>query len=177
MLDVYDFGGFETLVDIGAGNGSLLMTVLKQTPRLHGVLFDREHVIQRARPAIEAAGLGNRCQVSAGSFFDSVPSGHDAYLMRHIIHDWDEEKALTILRHCRKAIKPAGKLLLVEAVIPPGNDPSWSKFLDLNMLLIPGGQERTEAEYRQLLGQAGFRIMRIVPTRTEMSVIESVPVN
>jgi hypothetical protein len=175
MLDAYSFAGYGTLVDVGGGNGSLLMAILRHTPSLKGILYDLPHVVERAAAAIQREGMANRCTPVAGSFFESVPSGHDAYLMRHIIHDWDDEKALTILRNCRKAIKPTGKLLLVEAVIPPGNDPSWSKFLDLNMLLIPGGQERTETEYRQLFKAADFLLTRIVPTTTEISVIEGEP--
>jgi hypothetical protein len=175
MLDAYDFSRFKTLVDVGGGNGSLLTAILRQTPSLKGVLYDLPHVIERARPNLQAAGVGDRSTTVPGSFFESVPAGHDAYLMRHIIHDWDDAKSLTILGHCRKAIPPSGTLLLIEGVIPPGNDESFTKFLDLNMLLIPGGQERTEAEYRQLLASAGFRLTRIVPTRTEISVIEAAP--
>jgi hypothetical protein len=133
------------------------------------------HVIQRAGPNLAAAGLAQRCTTIPGSFFESVPAGYDAYLMRHIIHDWTDEQSLTILGNCRRAIQPKGRLLLVEGVVPPGNDPSFTKLLDLNMLLIPGGQERTEAEYRQLYTSAGFRLTRIVPTTTEVSVIEGEP--
>jgi hypothetical protein len=176
MLDAYDFSGYKTLVDVGGGNGSLLTAVLQRTPNLKGVLYDLPHVIERARANLAAAGLDKRCTAVPGSFFESVPQGYDAYLMRHIIHDWDDGKALTILRNVREAIAPDGKLLLVEGVIPPGNEESWTKFLDLNMLLIPGGKERTEAEYRQLYADAGFRLTRIVPTTTEISVLEGEPV-
>jgi hypothetical protein len=175
MLDAYDFTGIHTLVDIGGGNGSLLIKVLQRYPAMKGVLYDLAHVVERAKPNLVAAGVAERCTTVAGSFFQAVPAGYDAYFMRHIIHDWDEEKALTILRHCRAAIKPGGRLLLVEGVVPPGNDPSFTKLLDLNMLVFPGGQERTEAEYRQLYQAAGFRLRRIVPTRTEVSVIEGEP--
>lgn len=175
MLDAFDFSGFKTLVDIGGGNGSLLAAVLQRTPKLRGLLYDLPHVIERARGNLQAAGVAERCATEPGSFFERVPAGHDAYLMRHIIHDWEDAKAVTILSHIRKAIAPAGTLLLVEMVVPPGNDPGWVKFLDLNMLLIPGGQERTEAEYRQLLGKAGFQLARIVPTRTEISVLVAQP--
>jgi hypothetical protein len=108
----------------------------------------------------------------AGNFFEGVPAGADAYLMRHIIHDWDDEKSLAILRNCRRAMGQGGKLLLVEGVVTPGNEPSVSKFFDLAMMVLPGGMERTEEEYRQLLEAAGFRLTRIVPTRTWVSVIE-----
>jgi hypothetical protein len=175
MLDGYDFAAFGTLVDVGGGNGSLLIATLERYPRLQGVLYDRPDVIERARANVHAAGLEQRCKLVGGSFFDHVPPGGDAYLMRHIIHDWNDEQALTILRHCRKAMRPAAKLLLVECVIPPGNEPFFGKWLDVNMLVIPGGQERTEQEYRELYKAAGFTLTRIVPTTTEVSVIEGVP--
>lgn len=175
MLDAYDFSDIGVLCDIGGGNGSLLIATLRRFPLLRGLLYDLPATAERARANIQKEGLLARCSALGGSFFESIPAGGDAYLMRHIIHDWDDEKSLTILRHIRKVIKPEGRLLLVEAVIPPGNDPSWSKFLDLNMLLIPGGKERTEGEYRDLFERAGFRLSRIVPTTTEMSVIEATP--
>jgi hypothetical protein len=175
MLDAYDFSGIGTLVDVGGGNGSLLIGVLQRYPSLRGILFDRSHVIERARASLEAAGLSGRCTTVPGSFFESVPAGGDAYLMRHIIHDWDDTQALTILRHCRNVMEPGRRLLIVENVVQPGNAPSFGKLLDLNMLVIPGGMERTEEEYRKLLAEAGFRLERIVPTRTEMSVIEARP--
>jgi hypothetical protein len=175
MLDAYDFSGIRTLVDVGGGNGSLLIRVLQLYPSLKAVLYDRPHVAQRAQANFAAAGLADRSTTIGGSFFESVPPGHDAYLMRHIIHDWNDEQCRTILGHVRRAIQPGGRLLLVEGVVPPGNDPSFTKLLDLNMLLIPGGQERTEVEYRQLYTSAGFRLKRIVPTRTEVSVLEGEP--
>jgi hypothetical protein len=176
MCDVYDFAGLSTLVDVGGGNGSLLTTVLQRTPSLQGILYDLPHVIERAKANLQAAGLSARCRTEAGSFFNRVPAGGDTYLMRHIIHDWDDERSLTILRNVRKVIPQAGKLLVVEGVIPPGNGPSATKLLDLNMLVIPGGMERTQGEYRALFARAGFSLTRIVPTRTEVSVIEGVPV-
>jgi hypothetical protein len=175
MLDVFDFSHFGTLFDVGGGNGSLLMATLQRHPALKGVLFDRAHVVERARPYIEAAGLSGRCTTVAGSFFEAVPPGGDAYLLRHIIHDWDDKKSLTILRNCRSVMSAHGRLLLVESVIPPGNEPFGGKLLDLTMLVIPGGMERTEAEYRELLAAAGFRLERVVPTRAEVSVIEGAP--
>jgi hypothetical protein len=143
--------------------------VLRHYPALRGILYDLPSVAQRAQANAQAAG---RCQVIGGSFFESVPSGADAYLMRHIIHDWDDAKAVTILRNVQRAIGKEGRLLVVEGVIPPGNDPSFSKLLDLTMLVVPGGKERTEDEYRALYQAAGFNLTRIVPTRAEVSVIE-----
>jgi ubiquinone/menaquinone biosynthesis C-methylase UbiE len=175
MIDAYDFSGIGTLVDVGGGNGGLLMAVLERYPSLGGILFDRADVIARARTRLEAAGLLDRCRLAEGSFFEAVPAGGDAYLMRHIIHDWTDEQCQTILRCCRQVLPPHGKLLIVETVIPAGNDPSFAKLLDLTMLAMPGGKERTEAEYRRLLSQAGFRLQRIVPTQADIHVIESVP--
>jgi len=173
----YDFSEVGILADVGGGNGSLLATILQKFPRLRGILYDLPPVIERSRANIEKAGLAERCQCIAGSFFDSVPAGADAYMLRHIIHDWDDAESLTILKNCRKALegKRQGRVLVLESVIPPGNDPMFGKLLDLNMLVIPGGLERTEQEYRELFGDAGFRLARVVPTKTEISVIEGLP--
>ncbi len=175
MLEAYDFTGIDTLADIGGGNGSVLMALLRRYPQMRGILFDVSAVAVRTRARVEAAGLAERCWVVAGNFFESVPAGADAYLMRHIIHDWDDEQSLTILKHCHAALGGRGKLLVVEGVVPPGNEPSPSKFFDLAMLVGPGGMERTEDEFRRLFAAAGFRLTRIVPTCTWVSVIEGEP--
>jgi hypothetical protein len=172
MLDAYDFSGIRVLADIGGGNGSLLTGVLGKHPALRGILFDLPGVTGRARSNIAAAGLEERCQVIGGSFFESVPTGADAYLLRHIIHDWDDERSALILRNVHRAMPGGGKLLLVESVIPPDNEPSFGKLLDLTMLVLPGGQERTREEYDKLYADSGFRLTRIVPTAAEVSVIE-----
>ncbi len=175
MLAAYDFSDIGTLADVGGGNGSLLAATLKKFPKLRGMLVDLPNVAARARANFEAAGVLDRCQVVSGNFFQSIPGGADAYLMRHIIHDWDDQKATQILRHVHAALSGRGKLLLVEGVVQPGNNPSFTKLLDLTMLVIPGGKERSEAEFRRLLAQAGFRLARIVPTASEVSVIEALP--
>jgi hypothetical protein len=175
MLNAYDLSGVRTLVDVGGGNGSTLCGILARYPGLKGVLFDRPDVVERARANLEAAGLAGRCATAGGSFFESVPPGGDAYLLRHIIHDWDDAEALAILRNCRKVMAPGARLLVVESMIPPGNNPCFGKLLDLVMLVVPGGLERTEAEYRQLYKDAGFRLTRVVPTEQEVSVIEGAP--
>jgi hypothetical protein len=172
MLVAYDFTGIETLADVGGGNGSVITAILKKYPAMHGILFDLPGVVERARANIEAAGLEGRCQLVAGNVFEAMPAGADTYLMRHIIHDWDDEKSITILRNCRWAMGNGGKLLVVEGIVPPGNEPSVSKFFDLAMMALPGGMERTEEEYRQLFEAGGFRLTKIVPTRTWVSVIE-----
>ena len=172
MLDAYDFFGIQTLADIGGGNGSLLTTVLTKHPAMRGILYDLPGVTERAKANLQAAGLADRCQVIGGSFFESIPTGADAYLMRHIIHDWDDDKSTKILQNIHRAMGNEARLLVVEGVILPGNDPSFGKLLDLAMLVNPGGKERTEEEYRKLFEAGGFHLTKIVPTKGEVSVIE-----
>ena len=162
MLDVYDLTGVGVLADIGGGNGSTLVTVLKQYPEMRGILFDRPGVVERARAGIERAGLRDRCQIVGGSFLERVPGGADAYLLRHILHNWDDEHALAILERVHEAMGDHAKLLIVDRIIPPGNEPMFGKIMDLNMLVMLGGVERTEDEFRDLFGLAGFRVSRIV---------------
>jgi hypothetical protein len=171
----YDFTGLRTVVDVGGGYGTILSAVLRANPDLRGILFDQPAVIDGARPRIAAAGLAERCDLVAGSFFDGVPDGGDLYLLSSIVHNWDDTRAIEILRNCRRAMNDAGRLLLVELVVPPGNTPADGKLLDLQMMVIfPGGKERTPDEYRALLEGAGFRLTRIVPTPQQMSLIEAV---
>ena len=174
MLDAYDFSSFRSIAYIGGGNGSTLSGILKRHSSIHGTLFDLPSVIERAGKGIETAGLANRVHLVAGDFFESIPAGVDAYILRHIIHDWEESKAIRILANVRKALGEKGRVLVVESVIPPGNEPFFGKLLDVAMLVVPGGQERTADEYHDLFGKAGLRIMRIVPTATEVSIIEGV---
>jgi hypothetical protein len=174
VLSACDFSGVKQLCDVGGGNGSVLIATLKKYPSMRAVLYDLPHVIERARVGIAAAGLADRCQLIAGDFFKSIPAGSDAYFFRHIIHDWDDEKSTTILVNCRKALSAGGRILVVESIIPPGNEPNFGKDLDLTMLVMPGGQERTEEEYRQLFRGAGLRLARIIPTSGEMSILECV---
>ena len=173
VLDAYDLSDMGVVADMGGGNGSQITMVLEKHTNVKGILFDLPHVVDRAKEQLGSAGLLDRCEVVGGNFFESVPGGADAYMMRHIIHDWDDEKSLTILRNCHAAMSSTSKLLIVESVIPPGNEPFGGKLLDLVMLLIPGGKERTEDEYRTLLDEAGLELSRIVPTSTEISVIEA----
>lgn len=171
MLDAYDFSPFQTVIDIGGGNGLVLAAILQRHPTIKGILFDLPAVADRARSIISGAGLSDRCQIVGGDFFSSVPVGGDAYVMRHIIHDWDDDEAIAILRNCREAMNPEGRILVVETVIPPGNEPCFGKWLDL-MMLVVGGCERTEEQYRRLFSEAGLKLNRIVPTALEISVIE-----
>jgi hypothetical protein len=176
MLEAYDFSGINTLADIGGGSGMLIAETLQRHPAMKGVLYDLPHAIQHAQTNIREFGLDGRCRLESGSFFDSVPAGADAYLMRHIIHDWEDADSIRILQNCRKAIAPQGKLLIVEAVIPEGNGYSVAKEMDITMVLYPGGQERTEQEYRSLFSQSGFELTRVVPTKSMVSVVEGRPV-
>lgn len=176
ILDAYDLSDVRMLFDVGGGNGSQLIEMLQRHPGLKGAVFDLPHVAERARSALYAAGLADRGSAVGGSFFDSVPAAGDAYLLRHVIHDWSDAQSQQILSRVRAAIPATGKLLVIETVIPPGNDPSFAKLLDLTMLVIPGGIERTEAEYRELFEASGFRLNRIVPTAAGVDVIEGLPV-
>ena len=173
VLASYDFSGIRQLVDVGGGKGGLITTILKAYPTLEGVLFDLPRVI--AEQAHESA-LSDRLQQVSGDFFASVFAGGDAYILKRILHDWNDEQSLTILKNCRQAIAENGKLLLVESVIPSGNEPCTAKFLDLHMLAVTGGMERTETEYSDLLAAAGFKLMRIIPTPADIDVIEAIPV-
>jgi hypothetical protein len=176
MLEAYDFGGIRVLADIGGGNGSLISAVLARYPAMKGMLFDLGHVVGRAKENLKAAGLSERCSVSEGSFFEGVPDGADAYLFRHIIHDWTDEQCRQILGHCRKVIPANGKILIVDSVVPAGNTASLSKEMDMIMLTFPGGQERTEAQFQALLQAAGFELKSITPTTSMVSVVEGRPV-
>jgi len=173
VAESYDFAGVHTLVDVGGGNGTGLAAMLARHAHLRGVLFDQPAVTEQAAPGL--AALGDRCEVMGGDFFESIPARGDAYLLSHVIHDWDEERALTILRNCREAMGSGGRLLLIEMVIPPGGEPHPGKMLDVMMLSLTGGMERTEAEYSELLQRAGLRLTRVIPTQTPVSIIEAVP--
>jgi len=175
----YDFTPLGTIVDVGGGNGALLLGILKAYAHLQGVVADRPDVVERAKKEIAASGLGARCRAVAIDFFREVPGGADAYVLKHVIHDWDDERARTILANCRRVMPPNGRLLLVEGVYPPRIDGSpesrGAAANDVNMLVSTGGRQRSEAEFRSLYSAAGFRLTRIVPTPARASVIEGVP--
>ena len=176
IVSGYDFSGIATLVDVAGGYGTLLAAILKANPQMKGVLADVPAVIDGARRTFADAGLADRCTVEPINFFEAVPAGGDAYLMKHIIHDWDDARSVTILKNCHRALNGKGKLLLAETVMLPGNDPEFAKWLDICMLIYVGGAERNEQQYRDLLAAGGFRLTRIVPTASPLSVIEAVPV-
>jgi SAM-dependent methyltransferase len=172
ILEAYNFSGIQVLADIGGGNGSAIAAILKKYPDMRGILFDLPGVAERAKQNIQAAGVADRCQVIGGSFLEAVPTGADAYMMRHVIHDWDDEKSAKILKNIHRSMRKDGKLLIGEYVMPSDNTPSMARGSDLVMLVISGGQERTEEEFRALFERAGFCLTRIVPTKVGICVIE-----
>jgi ubiquinone/menaquinone biosynthesis C-methylase UbiE len=174
VLKAYDFSGVDKLVDVAGGTGGLISAILSAHPRMRGVLFDLPHVIAEAGPLLDAAGVRNRCETSTGDFFRSVPEGGDAYLMKWIIHDWDDEKSMAILKNIHRAMDKNGKLLLIEMVVSEGNQPDLSKFMDLEMMVMTGGRERTEAEFNSLLAASGFKLTRVIRTTSPLCVIEAV---
>jgi hypothetical protein len=175
VLGAYDFSGIGVLADVGGGDGSNLIGILRRYPAMRGVLFDLPHVFERARHDLRAAGLADRSETVGGSFFKPISVQADAYFLRHVIHDWDDDDAGQILRNIRRAMPASARLLVVEHVLPAGDAPSFGKLLDLNMLVMPGGLERTEDEFRRLYEGAGFRLERVVPARDDLSVIEGLP--
>jgi hypothetical protein len=177
IASAYPFSRIGTLVDIGGGHGSLLATILRANPKLHGVLFDQASVIARAQQDhhVTAAGISERCTLKSGNFFEEVPAGGDAYIMKYILHDWNDEQCVNILRNCRAAMNEKGRVLVVDNVIPPGNDPSWGKLLDIQMLII-GGRERTKKEFAAMFAEAGLKMTRVVPTPCALSIVEGVRV-
>jgi O-methyltransferase domain len=167
----YDFGAIGTIIDVGGGNGSLVAAILKRHPGVRATIFDLPHVIERARAAAHPT-LNSRCNYIGGSFFDTIPPGADAYLLSRVLHDWDDDRAGTILTNCRRAMRAGVRLLVIERIVPHGNQPHESKFMDLNMLITTGGRERTEHQYRALFERSGLRLDQITHTRSEVSVLE-----
>ena len=170
---IYDFSDFKVLVDVGGGYGELLAAILQQHPDSKGILFDEKYVIENAATTLAKHGIADRCECVTGSFFDSIPPGGDAYLLKHIVHDWDDERAIAILKTCQQAMDAHSKILVIEQVVPQGNEPSGAKMLDINMLVMcPGGKERTESEFKYIFEQAGLKLLRIVPTAEDIHIIE-----
>jgi O-methyltransferase domain/Dimerisation domain len=176
VVAAYDFAEYTKVVDVGGGQGALTAAILRARPGTTAVLFDRPAVVAGAQEMLRAQGVADRCTTVGGDFFESVPEGGDAYVLKDIVHDWDDARANAVLRNCRTAMSGTSRLLVVEKVIPPGSGPFAGKLTDITMLLVASGRERTAEEYRGLLAEAGFAVTRIVPTRTPASVIEAVPV-
>jgi hypothetical protein len=175
VLMVYDFTGISSIVDVGGGEGKFLEKILRVNPEMKGTVFDTASTIARARQKLDNRASGRRCSYVAGDFFDSVPERADAYLLCGVIHDWDDRRATEILANCRRSMAEKGRVLLVDMVVPDTDEMSFSKFLDLNMLAMTGGRERTKAEFSALLDAAGYKLTRIVPTMAPQSVIEALP--
>jgi hypothetical protein len=175
----YDFSGVRRVVDVGGGNGALLVGILQAHPALKGTLFELPQVVERARPRLRKFGLADRCETVGGDFFAQVPDGADVYLLKHVIHDWDDEHAIAILKNCRKAMSPAAKVLVVEGIYPPRIDQSETSrgaaANDVNMLVCTGGRQRSEVEFRSLYAAAGLALSRIIPTDMAFaSILEGV---
>ena len=174
-IEAYDFSRYPVIVDVAGGHGEVLMSILEACPRSRGVLADVGHVVEGAKPRIASAGLSERCQAVECDFFKAVPPGGDAYVMKHIIHDWDDERASTILQNIGTAMGgKRGTVILLESVIPSGPEPDLGKFIDIEMLLWPGGRERTAEEFRALFDRSGFELTKIIPTKSPLSVIEAI---
>jgi SAM-dependent methyltransferase len=173
FVEAYDFSSFERIVDVGGGHGAKLLAILSANPRVRGVLYDLPAVVEGA-VVRERSGIADRCEIIGGDFFEDMPAGADGYLLSGIIHDWDDDAALKILKNCRRAIRPDGRLLLVESVLTASSDPSRA-LMDVLMMILTGGRERTEVEFGSLLRDAGFSLTRVIPT-AGASIIESRPV-
>jgi precorrin-6B methylase 2 len=176
VLAIYDFSPFSVILDVGGGQGSLLAEILAANPGTRGILLDRQHVVATAAPVMDAAGVADRCEIVSGDFLAAVPEGADALLLKWILHDWDDDTNIAILRNCRRAIRSGGKLLVLEAVLAPPNEGADAKFTDLNMLVAPDGQERTAAEFKSLLAMAGFEVSDIIEAGPHISIVEASPV-
>lgn len=174
VVNGYDFSSISKLTDVGGGHGFMLATILAKYTSVKGVLYDTPAIVAEAQQLLTAHKIADRCETIGGNFFEQVPAGSDAYIMKHIIHDWNDEQCITILTNCRKAMTIGGKVLVVEMIVPEGNEPSPAKFLDLQMLQYLPGCERTENEYRELFEKAGFILTRIVPTMSPFSIIEGI---
>ncbi len=174
VAEAYDFEPFARVVDVGGGHGQLLSEILKRHPHISGVLFDLPAGVQTARG--HAGNFPPHTDFVAGSFFESVPAGADAYILKKVIHDWNDEQAVRILRNCRDAMKPHGRVLVAETIIPPGNEPTTIKLIDPAMLVVTGGIERTEAEYAALFAATGLRLERVISTRQPISILEASPI-
>jgi hypothetical protein len=174
VIGAYDFSPFRHITDVGGGQGVMLAAILRAHPRLRGTLFDQPNVVAAAEAVLVERGVIDRCDIVGGSFFETVPEGADAYLMRLIVHDWEDDEAIAILKACRRAMGPAARLLLIERIVAPPNEAPAPKFADLNMLLLPGGRERTREEFSNLFAKSGFELTLVVPAGTH-NVIEARP--
>ena len=175
--NAYDFSDVNSIVDVGGGNGGLLTAILTSNPHMKGVLAEQPNVVGEAREQLAAVGLATRCECVAVDMFEGVPESGDAYIMANVIHDWDDERSIRLLRNCREAMQSNGKVLLVEMVISPRNQPHLSKLVDIEMLVMTdGGKERSERDYQALYEAAGLQLTKVIPTESPWSVLEGVAV-
>lgn len=175
VLEAYDFSGVRTMMDVGGGNGSLALAILERYPAMKGKVVDLPYIEDAAKAAIRAGGASGRCGFQACDFFESVPRGADLQVLKFILHDWTDEECVRILTRCREALEPGGRVLIVEMLVPPEIRPDFVMLMDLNMLVVTGGRERTEEEFGRLLSRAGFRSPRVIPTKSPFSLIEARP--
>jgi hypothetical protein len=171
IVGAYDFAQFQRIVDVGGGQGGLLAEILKAHPSLRGTLYDLPQVV-RDPAYLTAAGLADRCEIIGGNFFESLPRGGDAYILKRILHDWSDQRCLEILRQCRQAIDEKARILVVDAVLPAGNEPHPGRVMDILMMVLTEGRERTEQEFRELYERAGFMLTKVIPTRSVLSIVE-----
>ena len=174
IIDAYDFSDINTLADVGGGLGVLMAEILTANPSMQGVVLDMPSVIRETGKLIRDRDIEDRCRAIECDFFKSIPSGSDAYLMSNILHDWSDEQCRRILKNCYKTMKPGSKLLVMEIIVPHGNNPSVAKLMDLEMMVITGGRERTETEYKSLFESSGFRLSRIISTKESVHIIEGI---
>jgi len=172
----YAFGKLRKVVDVGGAHGHLLVSILRSYVKVRGVLFDQPPVIEEALKTgfIGASDLVTRCEAVGGDFFESVPEGADAYVMKYIIHDWDDERSVRILQNCRKAMADDGRVIVIDHVVAAGNRFDWGKLMDINMMVMLGSKERTKDEFRQLFARAGLRLKRVMRTASSLSILEGV---
>lgn len=174
VVDHYDFSAIKSLTDIGGGTGALLLEILKANSQMTGIVADRPDVVAEAKRSIQNRGMEARCRVLACDFLQEIPGGSEMYLMSHILHDWPDAKCRLILKNCYRAMQPGSRLIIVEMIVPPGNTPAVAKLLDMEMLVITGGRERTEAELGELLEVTGFKLARVISTRENIDIIEAI---
>ena len=175
VLEAYDFSEVRTIMDLGGGNGSMALLILRHHPEMKGKVCDLPYIESQAKLGIQAAGAGHRCQFEATDFFRSVPKGADLHVLKFILHDWNDEECVQILRNCRESLAPGGRVLLVEMLVPEEIRPEFVMLMDLNMLVMTGGRERTAKEFEKVLNDAGFEMTRVIPTKSPFSLVEARP--
>ncbi len=175
VLEAYDFSNVRTIMDVGGGNGSMALLLLRHHPEMKGKVCDLPYIETQAKQSIQSADAGHRCEFIATDFFQSVPKGADLQVLKFILHDWNDDECVRILRNCRESLAPGGKVLLVEMLVPEEIRPDFVMLMDLNMLVMTGGRERTAKEFEKVLNDAGFEMTRVIPTKSPFSLIEARP--